>query len=94
MPTVRIEHKIHDYESWKMAFDRDPVGRQECGVRRYQIARPVDDPAYIMVDLDFDTVSAAEAFLVKMRQVWQSPQAAPALSGAPQARIVETVETA
>ena len=51
MPVVQIEHSVPDFETWKAAFDRDPVGRQASGVRRYQIFRPVDDPHYVAVDL-------------------------------------------
>lgn len=93
MVTVHIEHPIRDFESWKTAFDRDPVGRERSGVRRYRIHRPTDDPNYVMIDLDFDGTEAAEGFLVAMREVWRSPAAAPALAGSPQARIVETVES-
>jgi hypothetical protein len=39
MHIVRIEHAIHDFGSWKAAFERDPAGRQESGVRRYRILR-------------------------------------------------------
>lgn len=62
-------------------------------MRRYRILRPIDDPNYIMVDLEFDSSSEAEAFLAAKRDVWRSPQAAPALVGSRQARIVEAVET-
>ena len=93
MLTLRIEHQIHNFDTWKAAFDRDPAHRQQSGVRRYRIARPVDDPAYVFIDLDFDSAPEAEAFLAAMREVWQSPQAAPALVGGPQVRIVETVES-
>ncbi len=94
MHILRIEHQIRDFDSWKAAFDRDPVGRQQSGVRRYRVLRPIDDPNYIMVDLEFDSSSEAEAFLATLRRdVWQSRQAAPALLGSPQARIVEAVES-
>jgi hypothetical protein len=93
MLTLHIEHPIRDYNTWKAAFERDPAGRQQGGVRRYRILRPLDDPNYIMIDLDFDTPSQAAAFLAALRTVWQSPQAAPALGGSPQTRIVETVES-
>ena len=93
MATLRIEHGIHDFDSWKAAFDRDPAGRKRSGVRYYRVLRPVDDPAYIMIDLDFDTVAEAESFLEVMHGVWGSPQAAPALVGTPRTRIVEAVET-
>jgi hypothetical protein len=92
MVTLRIEHAISDYDTWKAAFDRDPVQRQQSGVRRFAIHRPTDDPHYVMIDLEFDDAPAAQALLARMRQVWQSPAAAPALAGAPQARVVDTVQ--
>jgi hypothetical protein len=53
----------------------------------------MDDPNYVMIDLDFDSPSKAEAFLATMREVWRMPAAAPALAGSPQARIVEVAES-
>lgn len=94
MIILRIEHPIRDFMTWKKAFDRDPAGRQRSGVRRYEVFRPVDDVNYVIIDLHFDDAGAAEAFLAAMRVVWQSPQAAPALAGTPQARIVNIVESA
>jgi hypothetical protein len=44
MAIVQIEHPISSWDAWKAAFDRDPVRREESGVRRYRIVRPVDDP--------------------------------------------------
>ena len=93
MPTLRIEHAISDYAIWKAAFDRDPVQRQQSGVRRYSIHRPVDDPNYVVVDLAFDDTSTAEALLVRLREMWESGAAAPALAGLPMTRITETVES-
>jgi hypothetical protein len=94
MATLRIEHPISDFATWKGAFDRAAAIREQAGVRRYRIFRPVDDPAYVMLDLDFDQVSAAEAFLaVLQRDVWGSSQASPALVGSPQAHIIETAES-
>jgi hypothetical protein len=94
MPTLHIEHPIRDYDTWKAAFERDPAVRQQGGVRRYRVLRPIDDPKYVMIDLDFDTSSQAEAFLAVLRRsVWQSPQAAQVLGGSPQARIVEVAES-
>ena len=93
MIILHIEHPIHDFATWMKAFESDPAGRERSGVGRYQILRPVDDPNYVMIDLDFDSTTTAEAFLVKMREVWQSAAAAPALAGGPQTRIVEVVES-
>jgi hypothetical protein len=52
--TLRIEHTVSDFDSWKAAFDSDPIGRQKSGVRRYHILRPTDDPNYVMINLEFD----------------------------------------
>jgi hypothetical protein len=94
MATLRIEHSISDFSTWKEAFDRFASARTQARVRRYRIFRPVDDPAYVLLDLDFDEVSAAEAFLAFLqREVWGSAQASPALVGNPQARILETAES-
>lgn len=93
MPVVQIEHPVRDFETWKAAFDRDPVGRQASGVRRYQVFRPVDDPHYVAVDLEFDGAAEAEAFKQALEGLWRSPQGAAALGGTPRARIVESVET-
>jgi len=93
MNILHIEHPIRDFDTWKAAFDRDPIGREQSGVRRYRILRPIDDPNYILVDLEFDNSSAAEAVLSELREVWRSPAAAPALGGSPQVRIVEAVES-
>ena len=91
MSVLRIEHPVPDYEVWKQAFDGDPVGRQQSGVRRYQVLRAIDDPNYVMIDLEFDTASDAEALLAAMRVVWDRVQGS--LMSNPQVRIVEPAET-
>jgi len=93
MHILRIEHQIKDFDSWKAAFDRDPIGRRQSGVRRHRILRPVDDPNYVMLDLEFESAGEAEAFRDALeRNVWRSRRAAPALTGSPQTRIIEAVE--
>jgi hypothetical protein len=94
MHILRIEHQIRDFDTWKRAFENDPVGREQSGVRHHRILRPTDDPNYVMIDLEFDSSSEAETFLAALRRdVWGSRRAAPALVGDPQARIAETVES-
>ncbi|WP_208607414.1 hypothetical protein [Streptomyces curacoi] len=91
--TLHIEHAITDFTVWKTAFDRFAPMRKEAGVRRHRVQRPVDDPAYVIVDLDFDTADQAEKFLGFLRtRVWSTPDNAPALAGAPQTRILQTGE--
>ena len=90
MPILRIEHSVPNFDGWKRVFDSDPVDRKKSGVRRYQVLRSIDDPNYVMIDLEFDTQSEAEALLAAMRQVWSRVEGTVIVE--PQARIVETVE--
>jgi hypothetical protein len=93
MHVLQIEHSIRDFDTWKAAFDRFSDKRWQSGVRRYQVLRPTDDPNYVIIELEFDSPSEAEAFLGWLRRdVWSSREAAPALIGSPQTRIVEAVE--
>ena len=91
MYILRIEHPISDFDGWKKAFDSDPVGREKSGVRRYRILRPMDDRKYVMIDLEFDTATNAEALLASMRTIWGRVQGT--IITDPKARIVEEVET-
>jgi hypothetical protein len=90
---VQIEHAVRDYDAWKEAFDRDPVDRAGGGVRRYRILRPVDDPRYVAVDLEFDDAGAARAFRDALHRLWATPVAHAAIAGEPRSRIVTPVET-
>lgn len=90
MPIVRIEHAVASFEGWKQAFDRDPADRKGSGVRRYQILRPKDDPNFVIIDLEFDTLNQAEAFLQTMQRIWNGP--GKAVMKDPRARITERVE--
>jgi hypothetical protein len=92
MTVLHIEHPVPDFETWKQAFDRDPIGRERSGVRRYRILRATDDPNYVMIDLEFDSPGEAEALLASMRVVWDRVQGT--VMSDPRARIVEAVETA
>jgi hypothetical protein len=93
MTTLHVEHAISDFETWKRAFDSDPVQREQSGVRRYRVFRPDDDPNYILLDLEFDTSGEAQSFQAKLEGLWGSGRAAPALVGKPEARILQTVES-
>jgi hypothetical protein len=88
---LRIEHPVLDYAAWKAAFDSDPIGRERSGVRRYQIQRAIDDPNYVLIDLEFDSHHQAQAVLAALRVVWE--RVAGTIMANPQARIVEPVET-
>ena len=92
MPILRIEHPVPDFDAWKKTFDSDPLDRKGSGVRRYRVMRPADDPNYAIVDLEFDTVSEAEALLAALHQSWGRAQGQ-GLIGTPQGKILEVVES-
>lgn len=87
--TLHIEHSITDYATWRTAFDSFTAVRREAGVLAERVARPVDDPEYIVVDLDFGSTAQAGAFLRFLTDhVWSSATAAPALVGRPRTAIL------
>ena len=90
MHILRVEHPVTDFAVWKRAFDSDPARRQDSGVRRYRVSRAVDDPTQVTVDLEFDSLAAAEAFLVTLRTVWG--RVAGTLVDTPSGRVLEAVE--
>lgn len=93
MPTLHIEHAISSFDDWRGAFDRFADRRTAAGVIAHRVQQPVDDPHYVVVDLDFSTEAEAQAFLGFLRStVWASPENSPALVGAPQARILEPAD--
>jgi hypothetical protein len=91
MPILRIEHSVPDFNGWKQAFDSDPADRKGSGVRRYEVLRSVEDPNYVMIDLEFDSLDEAEGLLTKMRRVWSGD--GQKVMRNPQARIVDSVES-
>jgi hypothetical protein len=91
MPILHIEHSVPNFDGWKRAFDADPVGRAKSGVRRYRVARPLDDPLYVMIDLEFDTLDQAQAFQAALRGLWTRVEGQ--IIHAPRTRVLETVES-
>ena len=90
MVTLRIEHAVHDYESWQRAFDSFAEARANAGVRSFAIRQPLDDPKYLMLDLEFATAGQAEAFASFLHEhVWSSPSSSPALASPAQTRILD-----
>lgn len=73
MTTLHIDNTVHDYDSWKAAFDRYEAFRKERGVRAYRIARDAADPRRVLVDLDFDDAGAAAEFGAALRKIWATP---------------------
>ena len=92
MTTLRIEHPITDYPLWKKAFDGFAEIRANAGVRSTAIRLPVDDPRYLMLDLEFDSAEVAQRFAAFLTQhVWSSPESSPGLAGTPKTRILDVL---
>jgi hypothetical protein len=90
--TLHIEHPISDLATWTAAFSGFAEQRRRAGVLAERILQPEDDPAYIVVDLDFANADAARSFRAFLEQrVWADPASSPALRGTPIARVL--VET-
>ena len=90
MTILQIEHKVPNYDGWKRAFDSDPIGRKKSGVKSYRIYRPTEDPNYVIVDLEFDTLNDAQGALASLRKLWDKVEGTVMVN--PQTRILDIVE--
>ena len=62
-------------------------------MRRYRVLRTTDDPNYVVIDLEFDEASEAQAYLAALqRVVYSSWEASSTIGDGPQTRIAEVVE--
>lgn len=91
MLILQIEHKVPNFLRWKKAFESDPINRKKSGVRRYSIFRPIDDPNYVIIDLEFDKLKEAEYTLTALRNLWGKVEGKVMMN--PQTRILDLVET-
>ncbi|MFZ0218243.1 MAG: hypothetical protein WAM30_20090 [Candidatus Dormiibacterota bacterium] len=90
MTTLHIQHPITDFGTWESAFNRFADARRHPGVRAQRVQRPVDNPKFVVIDLDFDSTDAAQAFLGFLStHVWGNPESSPALAGNPETMILE-----
>lgn len=90
MTTLHIEHPITDLNAWLAAFDRFAEARAKAGVQAQRVQHPVDDPNYIIIELDFTTTEQAQRFLAFLSEkVWCSTDNSPALAGTPQTKLLQ-----
>jgi hypothetical protein len=90
MATLHIQHPITDFGVWAAAFNGFADARRHAGVRAERIQQPVDNPKFVVIDLDFDSTDAARSFLGFLSsQVWGDLQSSPALAGTPETMILE-----
>jgi len=91
MVILQIEHKVPNFEGWKKAFESDPINRKKSGVHHYRISRPIDDPNYVIIDLEFDNLKDAENTLSALRDLWKDVEGKVMMN--PQTRILDMVES-
>jgi hypothetical protein len=93
MATLQIEHPITDLDTWLGAFNGFAEARRNAGVRAQRVRQPDGDPRYIVVDLEFDDLEAAQGFKGFLEGVvWQSKDLSPGLDGVPTARVLDDVD--
>ena len=94
MPILVIQHPVADFDTWKKAFDSDPMGRARSGVTGYTIYRADDDSGFVVVNLEFASLEKAQAFLPLLRELWRrvGDKIGFAAAGGAQARILREVE--
>jgi hypothetical protein len=90
MATLHIQHPITEFDTWTSAFNRFADARRKAGVRAQRVQRPVDNPRFVVIDLDFDSTGEAQSFLGFLTtQVWPNPENSPGLDGIPETMILE-----
>jgi hypothetical protein len=91
---LRVEHPVPDFEAWKRdGFDRDPVGREQGGVRRYRVLRSAGfGPFMAVVELEFDSRAEAESFAGALGDLWRRVQDRFGWRELPEAQLYELTE--
>jgi len=92
MVTLRMQHSVQDFDSWKTLFDADPLDRKGSGVTAYRVFRPAEDAGQVMIDLDFGSRAEAEQFQERLEALWRGPAASTIEDM--RAGVLETVEWA
>ena len=60
-------------------------------MRRYRVLRPIDNPKYVLIELEFDNSDAAEVMLTSLRKLWGQVEGK--IMENARARIVEIAES-
>ena len=90
MTILQIEHSVPNFEGWKKAFDSDPMNRKQSGVKSYKIFTQIDNPNYVVIQLEFENTAEAEAMLTGLEKLWNQVEGKVMTNA--KARIIEFVE--
>ena len=91
MIVLQIEHEVPNFEGWKKAFENDPIHRKKAGVRKYKIFQKSDNPNYVVIDLEFDSLNDAENTRTVLQNLWKKVDGKIIMN--PQIRILQLKES-
>jgi hypothetical protein len=74
MSTLQISNRVHDFDTWKTAFDSYERFRADHGVRRYRVLRSFSEPDRVLIHLDFDSDENAQLFVPLLERIWDTPR--------------------
>jgi heme-degrading monooxygenase HmoA len=58
-----IKHTVENFEHWKALFDADAGRRDAAGARLHSLAREVTNPNTVVVIVQWESASQAQAFM-------------------------------
>jgi ribose 5-phosphate isomerase len=87
---LQMEHAVPDFNGWKKAFDSDPLNRKQSGVKSYRIFKVMDNPNYVIIELEFDNLKETQAMHHNLKQLWGRVEGS--IMTNPQSRIIEVFE--
>jgi hypothetical protein len=92
MALLHIEHGVADLDTWLNVFDQFEPQRKASGVKQVRISRPADDVHRVVIDLEFESTTAAGNFHTFLREnVWSSADASEVMTGTPTAVVLTEV---
>ena len=62
MPSLLIRHRVANYPAWKSVFDEHEMARRANGSQGGRIYRSGDDPAEVVILLEWDDLERARLF--------------------------------
>jgi heme-degrading monooxygenase HmoA len=60
---VMVQHKVRDFDTWKLVFDEHGEVRRKHGATGHEIYRGTDDPNEITIVNHFPSKEQAQAFV-------------------------------
>jgi hypothetical protein len=91
MIILQIEHEVLNFAGWKKAFENDPVDRRKAGVRSYKISQLMDNPNYVVIDLEFENLKDAENMHAVLQTLWKKVDGKIMIN--PRVRILNQIES-